>query len=1039
MTRVYLPLLLTVSTLVGVVAHHASPGAQGAQNAQGAQDAQVVQGAQGGQTAGQGGDQFLDGVGETALIARYVFNGNAEDSSRNQLHAALRGTGAVFVEEQGRQVVLLTGEGSHVELPGHALAGEDAVTVAGWLFIPTRASGPVFDFGQEPAARLSAFVDREGFRASVSAGGEVRGETRPAPIVENQWLHFAVVLDPASRALTAYVDGKEVGQATGVEATLAQLVPQGGAANRLFLGRTLDEGRPTLHGRLRDVRLYRVALTGETIATIHRNALTSATGRGRGRGTPPPEISTANIPRESPFASRLTGVAEVTVETQVNVLPRLPASIPATWAGEGSGTVRVVWPSPIDNSDVLQPGTYTVTGRVPGTRFAPKATVIVKVPVGTTTPPERLVEAFPLDRVTLDRDAQGRETPFIRNRDKFLRGLAATSPDSFLYNFRDAFGEPQPEGARPLEGWDNQTTKLRGHASGHYLTAIAQAYASTGYDPSLQANFLQKMNDLVDTLHALSQKSGRPARPGGPAVADPRAVPAGPGREGYDSNLRAGAIRTDYWNWGEGFISAYPPDQFIMLERGATYGTQDSQIWAPYYTLHKILAGLLDVYEVAGNKKALGIARGMGAWVHARLSALAPETRTRMWNQYIAGEYGGMNEAMARLFRLTGERKFLETAKLFDNTDFFFGNASHDHGLARGVDTVRGKHANQHIPQITGALETYRSTKELPYYRIAANFWDIVNRGYTYSIGGVAGARTPNNAECFTIQPDTLWQHGFSPGGQNETCATYNLLKLDRQLFMYDQTAKYMDHYERAVYNHILASVAENDPGNTYHVPLNPGAQKRFGNADMNGFTCCNGTALESHTKLQDTIYFHSADHAALYVNLFIPSTLTWTERKVTVRQVTEFPYADTSTLVVNGSGRFDVRIRVPAWATRGFFVKVNGRDETVKATPGSYATLSRTWRDGDRVELRMPFSFHLDHVMDQPNVASLFFGPVLLAAEEPAARTDWREVVLDATDIGRSIQGDPATLRFSIGGVPFKPFFETYGRHSVYLHVTFK
>ncbi len=721
------------------------------------------------------------------------------------------------------------------------------------------------------------------------------------------------------------------------------------------------------------------------------------------------------------------------------MLPRLPASVAARFVDGKTGEIRVIWPSPTDNSAALEVGTYTVKGRVPGTSFEPTATVVVTVPVGTITPPERLVEAFPLGNVVLDRDAQGRETPFMKNRDKFLRGLAASNPDSFLYNFRDAFGQPQPEGATPLEGWDSQTTRLRGHASGHYLTAIAQAYAGTGYDPALQAAFRQKMQYLVDALADLSKKSGRPAQSGGPSVADPAAVPVGPGRKGYDSNLRAGAIRTDYWNWGEGFISAYPPDQFIMLERGATYGTQDSQIWAPYYTLHKILAGLLDVYEIAGNEKALDVARGMGAWVHVRLKALSPETRTSMWNRYIAGEYGGMNEVMARLFRLTGERRFLETAKLFDNTSLFFGNANRDHGLARGVDTIRGKHANQHIPQITGALETFRGTNELPYYLIASNFWEIVNHGYTYSIGGVAGARDPNNAECFPIQPATLWENGFSPGGQNETCATYNLLKLDRQLFMYDQTAKYMDHYERALYNHILASVAEEDAGNTYHVPLNPGAQKRFGNAEMNGFTCCNGTALESHTKLQDTIYFRSADHSTLYVNLFVPSTLGWTERNLTVQQVTGFPYADTTRLIVRGSGRFDVKVRVPGWADRGVVVTINGRNEPTEPAPGSYLTLSRPWQDGDTIEVRMPFGFHLDHVVDQPNVASLFYGPVLLAAEEPAPRTDWRRVVLDREDISRSIAGDPATLRFSIGGVALRPFYETYGRHSVYLHVSFE
>jgi DUF1680 family protein len=174
-------------------------------------------------------------------------------------------------------------------------------------------------------------------------------------------------------------------------------------------------------------------------------------------------------------------------------------------------------------------------------------------------------------------------------------------------------------------------------------------------------------------------------------------------------------------------------------------------------------------------------------------------------------------------------------------------------------------------------------------------------------------------------------------------------------------------------------------------------------------------------------------------VNLFIPSTLTWAERKITVQQATDFPYADTTRLIIKGSGRFDLKVRIPGWAARGVVVKINGRDQAVKATPGAYLTLSRTWRDKDTIELKMPFTFRLDHLVDQPNVASLFYGPVLLAAEEPAPRTDWRLVSLDRNDISRSIQGDPATLRFSIAGVPFKPFYETYGRHSVYLHVSFK
>jgi DUF1680 family protein/pimeloyl-ACP methyl ester carboxylesterase len=761
---------------------------------------------------------------------------------------------------------------------------------------------------------------------------------------------------------------------------------------------------------------------------------------GAGRSAQAPVIPTSAIPAESPLATLLDRVPDIRVETAVGTLPRLPRELPAVYRNKAKGpAVRVIWPSPRDNSQVLKPGTYAVTGKVPGTAFQPTATVIVKAASTAVPAPTRTVEPFALSQVVLDQDTKGRDTQFVKNRDKFVQALAATNPDSFLYNFRDAFGQKQPDGVKPLGGWDNQTTRLRGHATGHYLSAISQAYASTTYDEPLRAGFLQKMNYLIDTLYDLSQKSGRPENDGGPFNADPTRVPAGPGRAGYDSNLRAGAIRTDYWNWGKGFISAYPPDQFIMLEQGATYGTQDTQIWAPYYTLHKILAGLLDCYEVGGNRKALEIARNMGAWAYARLKAVPAQTRSSMWSKYIAGEYGGINEVMARLSRLTGDTQFLECAKLFDNVNVFFGNADRDHGLARNVDTIRGKHANQHIPQITGALETFRDTGELPYYLIADNFWDIVTNDYMYSIGGVAGARTPDNPECFTAEPDTLWENGFASGGQNETCCTYNLLKLDRQLFMFDQTAKFMDHYEQGLYNHILASVAEDSPANTYHVPLNPGAQKQFGNATMSGFTCCNGTALESNTKLQDSIYFRGTDNTTLYVNLFVASTLNWTERNLVVRQRTDFPYADTTRLIIEGSGTFDIRIRVPRWAVRGFFVTINGREQSVKAVPGSYLTLRRNWAPNDTIGLRMPFHFYLVPVVDQPNVASLFFGPVLLAAQESAPRTDWRLVTLDAADIAKSITGDPGALQFAIDGVPFKPFFESYGRYSVYLHVSLK
>ncbi len=998
---------------------------------------------------GGGGDQFLDGIGETALIARCVCNGNVEDWSRNNYHATLYGAEAAYVEDsQFGTVLSLPGgtSGGYVQIPGQALIGTDTVSVTGWLYV--RSATPwqrFFDFGLDTTRNFFCTPigeePAEGYRARITTTGwtEEQGPVSPRVPAE-RWVHLAVVLDTTRHTLSTYLDGRVASQAE-VELTLEQVLDQeNAAANLLYLGKSRYETDADLNAKIYDVRIYRIALTDKQVAAIRINALAGEQVVGAEiQPTTPDESSAPAETAVLPYASPLTEVPDVTVETTVGRLPRLPYYVRGTYRDDAEGPlVRVLWPAPTDNSQVREPGVYTVTGTVPGTPFEPKATVTVEAaPGGAAERPQHNLGPFDLGQVVLNQDASGRDTQFIKNRDKFILTLAETDPNSFLYNFRDAFGQPQPEGVRPLRGWDSQTTRLRGHASGHYLSAIAQAYASTTYDADLHANFLRKMNYMIDTLYDLSQKSGRPAEEGGPYNADPTQVPPGPGRDGYDSDLSRDGIRTDYWNWGRGFISGYPPDQFIMLEHGATYGGRNNQIWAPYYTLHKILAGLLDCYEVGGNEKALEIAKGMGSWVYARLKLVPTETRISMWNRYIAGEFGGMNEVLARLNRLTGDERFLDCARLFDNIDFFFGNAEHDHGLAMNVDTIRGKHANQHIPQITGALETYKGTREPTYYHVADNFWDLCTHCYMYSIGGVAGARNPNNSECFTAQPNTLFANGFNQGGQNESCATYNMLKLSRQLFMFDQDGKYMDYYEQGLYNHILASVAEDNAGNTYHVPLNPGARRRFSNANMDGFTCCNGTGLESNTKLQDSIYFKSDDNKTLYVNLYVPSTLTWPEQNVTVRQRTNFPYADTTKLTLSGGGTFDIKVRVPRWATRGFDVKINGQAQTVEAIPGTYLTLSRTWKDGDTIELRMPFHFYLMRVMDQPNIASIFYGPVLLAAEEPGSRTDWRPITLDAEGIGNSIEGDPATLRFTTNGVNLKPFYESYDRYSVYFDVT--
>jgi DUF1680 family protein len=986
----------------------------------------------------QGGDQILDGIGETGLIARYTFEENVKDWSRNNLHATIQGSYSFESDRLFSNVLSIPGEGkTYVSIPGEALKGQEAISVTTWVLPLSDSEGQVlFDFGTSSSSHFQlSLTGSQGINAQIMNSSDSYTVQGPSLDIY-RWNHIAMVIDPASKIFHLYVNGEQTDKVTNLDLELDDLFGDSDET-KLFIGTALDSKSTKLAARLYDFRIYRIPLSTGQISDIRMNALEE--GQAQAERRREEEQRLPEFPETTPqlYNQYLTSVEDIEVETVVGYLPKLPRYIKGTYSDDIDGPdVRVIWPAPEDNSQVLEPGSYTVTGTIPGTDLQPKAHITIKKEKAPATP-DRILETFSLEDVTLNKDRNGNDTKFIQNRNKFVNGLINTNPDNFLYMFRNAFGQEQPKGAEPLGGWDSQETKLRGHASGHYLTAIAQAYSSSSYDESLQKEFACKMDYMVNTLYELAQMSGKPATQGGEHISDPTKVPFGPNKTDYSSDLSEEGIRTDYWNWGEGFISAYPPDQFIMLEHGATYGTSEKQIWAPYYTLHKILAGLMDVYEVSGNEKALETVKGMGNWVYARLSEVPTDTLLSMWNRYIAGEFGGMNEAMARLYRITGESQYLETARLFDNIRMFYGDAEHSHGLAKNVDMLRGLHSNQHIPQIMGALEIYRDSDSPEYYNIAENFWEKATGDYMYSIGGVAGARTPNNAECFIIQPATLYKHGFSAGGQNETCATYNMLKLTRSLFLFKPDAELMDYYERGLYNHILASVAEESPANTYHVPLRPGSIKRFSNDEMTGFTCCNGTALESSTKLQNSIYFKSIDDQALFVNLFVPSTLNWSERDVKVTQITSFPNEDHTRLIIEGEGSFDVNIRVPKWANQGFFVEINGEEQSIEATPGSYLTLKRTWKSGDTIDTRIPFSFRLEPVMDQQNIASLFYGPVLLAAQETEPRKEWRKLTLNARDLSASISGDPEQLEFNIDGIDFKPFFETYGRHSVYLDVT--
>lgn len=470
--------------------------------------------------------------------------------------------------------------------------------------------------------------------------------------------------------------------------------------------------------------------------------------------------------------------------------------------------------------------------------------------------------------------------------------------------------------------------------------------------------------------------------------------------------------------WGgpshPGFLAAYPETQFIQLE--SMTGSDYTKVWAPYYTAHKILRGLLDAYLATDDDRALDLASGMCDWMYSRLSKLPGATLQRMWGIFSSGEFGGIVEAICDLHALSGKAEHLALARLFDLDKLI-------DACAANTDTLDGLHANQHIPIFTGLVRLYDATGETRYLTAAKNFWTMVVPHRMYGIGGT------NTGEFWKARDVIAGTIGATNA---ETCCAYNLLKLSRTLFFHEQDPAYMDYYERALYNQVLGSKQDTadaeKPLVTYFIGLTPGHVRDY--TPKQGTTCCEGTGMESATKYQDSVYFKAADGSALYVNLYSPSTLTWAEKGVTLAQSTDFAREQGSTLTVRGrTAAFALRLRVPSWATAGFRVTVNGRKVNGTPTPGSYFTVSRTWRDGDVVRVAMPFRLRVEQALDDPSLQTLFYGPFNLVARDPSTQYLefglYRNAALsgDLLPSLTPVSGKP--LHFTLDGTEFAPFFE--------------
>ncbi|MEV4580340.1 beta-L-arabinofuranosidase domain-containing protein [Nonomuraea jabiensis] len=504
-----------------------------------------------------------------------------------------------------------------------------------------------------------------------------------------------------------------------------------------------------------------------------------------------------------------------------------------------------------------------------------------------------------------------------------------------------------------------------------------------------------------------------------------------------------------------GYLGAIPEDAVIRLgpPRFAVYGSNlDTNVWAPWYTQHKIMRGLLDAYSLTGNERARDVVVRMAEWAHLALTVgdknhpqyQGPLTRSDlnlMWDTYIAGEYGGANEVFPEIYALTGDERHLETAKLFDNRESLFGACVENRDILVVTDPAGlGRrrparlHVNQHVPNFVGYLRIFEQGGGQDYLRAAENFFGMVVPHRMFSHGGTGGnyPGSNNNLEMFQNRDNIA--NALAQSGA-ETCSVYNVSKLARNLFFHTQDPAYVDYYERAVLNQIAGSRADTattgNPQVTYFQPVAPGASRSYGNTG----TCCGGTGLENHTKYQDTVYFRSADGSALWVNLFVPSTVTWAKKSFTVTQETSFPRESGTKLRVDGSGRLDIKLRVPAWARNGFTVLVNGTKAPVGAAkPGTYVTLRRTWRRGDVVEVSMPFGIRIERALDRPDTQSVMWGPLLMPIVGDPGGGGYRELSLyrylkrdgdyaraAITPAGTSPAGDPL---FTTHGFTLRPWY---------------
>jgi uncharacterized protein len=565
-------------------------------------------------------------------------------------------------------------------------------------------------------------------------------------------------------------------------------------------------------------------------------------------------------------------------------------------------------------------------------------------------------------------DVQLLNSQFTVARDKDIQYLLKIEPDRLLSQFRTHSGlEPK---AQKYGGWESDG--LAGHTLGHYLSACAMEYAVSKND-----EFLKRVNYIVDELE-VCQKARK-----------------------------------------TGYVGAIPREDsaFAEVSKGniRSRGFDLNGMWSPWYTVHKVMAGLLDAHIYCNNVKALTIEQGICDWTGNLLNDLNDEQIQKM----LLCEYGGMNEVLVNTYAFTGDRKYLDLSYKF-----------HDRvvldSLAKQVDILPGRHSNTQIPKVIGTVRRFEVSGDKKDHAIGDFFWKTVVNHHSYAPGG-------NSNYEYLSTPDKLSDK--LTDNTMETCNTYNMLKLTRHLFALRPSGELMDYYERALYNHILASQNHHTGMMCYFVPLRMGTRKEFSD-EFNTFTCCVGSGIENHVKYGESIYYKGRD-GSLYVNLFIPSVLTWKEKELKVTLNSNIPSDKHVKLTIETprTQELTVRIRKPSWAVGNVAVKVNGSAVQATAQSDGYIAVTRKWKNKDVIELTVESSLHAVTMPDNASRKAYFYGPVLLAGNLGYSEPDPMEgipvLVTGETDVQKLFTKEPGdSLIFktnkigSPNDVTLKPFY---------------